>query len=279
MVMQDIIDYQIANIEELKQNKTVSWKYKRFNLILIKQDNIEVETNYIEMTIVTYNETKNNHYEETLHILNSIYKEVSKLKILGLGYPTYKLRIDGYNKIECVLVNFDTSSKESLYTVKKFVTTIDLDKNKCINVDKLELKHPITIVNLGKTERLHIIGIDNIKELNESTLGIISYTVAHHYNGELRLKHLESIVLFKITKVYDITKITFEDTCTITNIPSEIINRFYNLKELNLCKSIKTFKNEPIKEILKQDDKGYYTEVYRPIINRSLKIRFNLSNN
>lgn len=271
-----IIDYKLYNWDDSMVGK-VMYKYKTFKLILITSDNSEIVTDYIEISKVSYNAIKSNNNNKMLELLNSIYTENIKLKILGSGYPIYKILYMLDASIDCVLVNFITQTKESKYTVKKFVTDIRLDKECELKIDNLELKHPIPLTSLGNTQKIHIQGIENITSLTESNINIISYTVKHDYNGILRLKYLDIFIFHGISKVYDIKEIILEDTCIVSNIPYETYDRLENLKEIVICKSVKKLGGKPMKDVLKHDENGYYIEVYKSMLNRliRIKVRFN----
>ena len=238
---------------------------KAQKITLIKSDGAEINIDYIISTrsckeLTDIDEKKR---EEVLKLINLIYKDNNKLKILGLGYPIFQVGTTLSKELACTLIGFKPSTNKDSYTCPSYVTHIGIDDNKYLEIYELEFINKIKVISFGSTYKLKIKGIENISELNDKNIRLIDKVVREQYNGELKLKYLDSINMFNTTGFVGIDKIILENTCKIGDIPGSLLDKFVGLEEITLCDSVKTICGYDLKRFVFKDAEGWYINYFR----------------
>ena len=255
-VMYEIIDirldeYELSNVET--------------EITLIKSDKTEVLADYILVSAsCLYNINKYNLKDELLSVINKIYKEHIKLKLLNLSTPIFSIESTSIHNINISLAGFNVISKHEKYIVPNYITSIHLRAD-IDTVDILEIRHKMNVIVLGQYSKVkQLIGIENISSIIDEDMYLVDRT-ANIQNGLLELKCLDMIHLSEPFRLNGIKKIIFKDTCTINNIPSSLLERLWGLNEITLCKSIGTIENRTLEEYLHKDAETneYYIKIPR----------------
>lgn len=249
---------------------------------LILSNNTRQKIDYIMSTYDTLETIKETYKDELITILNKIYTEHNKLIILGLNYPKYELLKHRKRGLICALIGFgDPYRIIKSYRITNFTEEVYLDLDSC-NIDEIILTKP-THLNMI-SGNVKITGIEYTKKITDTNIAAISHNIEKRADKTLILKHVEWIDI-NYKKVDGIEKITFENTCTIKDIPKCIFKHIQTLKEVRLCKSIETIDGQPLWDLLKgegnsdgqskgQCESYYYIEVKVGDEVRRIKITF-----
>lgn len=270
---------KIIDFEQGKYSKLISISEKvKDTIIVVRDDNTKSDTNYIKMTINSYNLLKEHLFEETLEVLNKIYREHIKLNILGLGYPIYRLYCvketsKHSNQLVCSIIGFNTTENRlGSYTQLSFVDSINfnqLHRATDGSIDEIILTRPTYIDCLDETIEVRLVNIERIMNISDSNLPLINYNVMSTPNKTLTLSNLNRINLDRFydesENITGIEKIVILDTCDIDYIPLQLFVAIGTLKELVLNSKIHYMVKglnlkTPIKRWLSTDKDGYYID-------------------
>ena len=264
-----IIDFQLENTTCKRINNANS----DANLLVKLDNNTTIELNYIKVTNNSYNSLKENLFEETIRLINEIYKEHIKLNILGSGYLIYRLhytedRAKNTYHIVCAIIGFNTlENKITSYKLRSFVSSMSftgkygVDTN---NIGEIILTKPIDILAYDETTEIKLTNIDKILSLRNDNLYIINYNIANTSDKTLTLSNLQYILLDRMVDEDDrlkgIEKIVILDTCEIDTIPLQLFWVIRTLREIVVNSKIKFIDKTPIKRRLSTDKNGYYID-------------------
>lgn len=249
--------------------------YKLQQTLLTKEDNTIIKSDYILSTkaCLTKSEKDLVLKEEMLDLVNSIYKDNNKLKVLGLGYPVLIIGTTHNNKLTCTLYDFKSSTGKDNFTCPNYITNVSIADDKIIELNEIEFKHKILVTTFSDTINLKIKGIENISELNDRNITLIDRVVRNHYNGELRLKYLDNINFMKTTGYAGIKKLKLENTCTISNIPEQLLDKFLGLEEIVLSDSVQTICGSALKRFVLKQNNDWVINMFRA--NGAQRIKIN----
>lgn len=168
-----------------------------------------------------------------LDIINKIYKEHVKLVTMDYLYPVYYIR---YNKKPIIKLErmIGTGKKHKIYTVKSFVTNFDLIGNREDLIEELRLPNKIDLGNIGNSQEVKIVGLENIIHIKSNNIKYIGYNVEKYHNGELNLKHIVEIGPVFIEKETRISKLILGPETKLNYIYNMFIDTLPNLKEIVL---------------------------------------------
>lgn len=215
-------------------------KYSDFesNIDIKFNDNKLLNIDYVRMSKNTKDkiELSQSAYDTLIDILNKIYKEHTKLVMLGYEYPIYTITC--IKDIEVSLNRFSgKGNKLRVYEVKSFVSEIRFSNYKC-ELKELVLKHKTSLYILGVDKNIPITGIENAVISSSGAIKCVDYNLKRLNTDVLRLKYLDE-PLPDNRKLREVTELVLEDTCNITDIPIEMIKNIPNLSKITLCKSVK----------------------------------------
>ncbi|MBO5389974.1 MAG: hypothetical protein J6A59_17905 [Lachnospiraceae bacterium] len=221
-----------------------------YEITLVDNNDREINNvDFIKILGTDVNSFKNNKYKKDLliDIINKIYLIHIRYKILRLSYPIYMLHLTGggKGKVDTMLIGFrhevNTTSK---IVIPEFVNIINIlgtdETNKVLNnLDEMWLNNNVELLGIPKAT-CKIYNIDNCSAIGNGALYHID-KFASTNNNEVKFNNLKNIHVDRSNyHSKSIKRIIFGDTCTITDIRSTFFNTLDDIKEVQLCKSIKT---------------------------------------
>ncbi|MBO5389975.1 MAG: hypothetical protein J6A59_17910 [Lachnospiraceae bacterium] len=196
-----------------------------------------------------------------LNLVNKIYINHIKNKLLNKGYPIFRVERYLIRRLDVTLIKYETMTGDKIDTlvVPDFVNNIYISE---LNAKNIMLNDRVVIGDISDKDIVRLDNLENIKYFRSKTYGVICNSVKYYQDGILVLKRITSFP--SITdKVYTgINRIIFEDTVQIKNLEPSIIINNLNLSEIRLSKSIETFDNEDINNYIITDENGNKTLSY-----------------
>lgn len=250
--MSKIIDYRLSDNEKELYGATNDI----YTLILITSDNKEIiDENLLvtEDTMMSLEKPENK--EETLRLLNKINADHIKQKLLNINIPIYVIGCNPNSGVEVILAGFNIINKNEPFIVPSYVEYVMVNNRDC--VDTIEIKHRVTLSSIYN-DRVKIIGLENVEYLTDEILERLKIQVSKSNTNTIKFKYLKQLALVQYNIIFDITRIEFENTCTLKEISMNMLTRMYDLKEIILCDSIEIIRERDnsiinIRKDLKRD--------------------------
>ena len=247
------------------KNKSNNSVATNVGIILHLDNNQQIHVEYIKIGPYEFDKLKEDKLKDrTLQVLNEIYNEHNKLTIMGLAHPIYRLsKAYGLNDdyVCCGIESFNDYGNIGRYIIKKFVNIVWLKIKDTARMTELVLTNPINLNSMDDIGNIKITGIENIKAIIDINIDVINYNIKHRTDKTLILNHAEIFCLFN-KEIHGIEQIKFNDTCILEDISLSMFTNIKTLKEVQLCKSIKTIEGGvKLRRILRKDNDGYYIDV------------------